>query len=405
MNQNNEHTRAADARERTLASTNVATYIVLGSALLASIACGCDVREARVAGTAVDAQTLKPLSNVTITWNGQSTTTASDGAYAFTMPVGVQALHASRKGAAFSTLVVVAHTKWMEGLPQTYDVLIPAEESESAAAGWTVAFLGADFTDVPEGDFGSGLLTTNRDGGDARFLELTSGFAQLPQWSADGQLLYFADIEAPGHVFRHDVAANTTKPLNCDGFTPSDISMLCVSPDGDTAVVSTSDRTVVLSHLNGECDARAVAREFVPADPPRCSFDQNGNAYVAAKRDPKSPSGREGQLQVLDTRAETATPTAMSWVSDWNLNYARVLPDGRLLVERKSDDDQRETWLLDLAAQTSSQVSDTPAPVDLADEKLYYISDGRALRVRLLDSGREATLVNGAVFATPMPAR
>lgn len=97
-----------------------------------------------------------------------------------------------------------------------------------------------------------------------------------------------------------------------------------------------------------------------------------------------------------------------------NLNYPRVLPDGRLLVERTlverllaehTGDDQRETWLLDLATQTSSQVSDTPAPIDLVDGKLYYISEDRALRVRLLDSGREATLVNGAVFATPMPAR
>lgn len=97
-----------------------------------------------------------------------------------------------------------------------------------------------------------------------------------------------------------------------------------------------------------------------------------------------------------------------------NLNYPRVLPGGRLLVERTlverllvehTEDDQRETSLLDLTTQTSTQVSDTPAPVDLVDGKLYYISEDRALRVRVLDSGREATLVNGAVFATPMPAR
>lgn len=403
MIQNNECGSTATARERVVANDNVASSIVLGTTLLASIACGCDVREARVAGTAVDAQTLKPLANVTITWNGQNTTTASDGAYAFTMPMGVQAVRAARKGVEVSTLVVVAHTKWMEGLPQTEDVLIPAGESDSAASGWTVNLLGADFTDVPEGDFGSGLLTTNRDGGDARFLNVASGLGQLPHWSADGQLLYFADLEAAGHVLRHDVSTNTTRPVTCDGFAPSTIAMLCVSPDGDTAVVSNSDRTVLLRNLNGECSARAVERAFTPVDPPRCSFGPDGKTYVAAKRDSKSPNQRAGQLQVLDAGAGGVTPDAIDWVSDWNVNHPRVLADGRLLVERTRDDDQRETWLLDLATQTSSRVSDTPGPVDLVDGKLYYISEDRSLRVRVLDSGREAVLVNGAVFASPAP--
>src|SRR5688572_4624591 len=90
--------------------------LVASVAVVGLGACGRELPEAPVAGTALDAATLKPLSGVQIRWGDQTTTTGKDGAYTFTMPLGIQELHVSRGDVTFSTLVLVAHTKWQQGL-------------------------------------------------------------------------------------------------------------------------------------------------------------------------------------------------------------------------------------------------------------------------------------------------
>lgn len=131
--------------------------------------CGCELPTARVAGTARNARTLQPLAGVEIEWQGQRVTTNSDGEYAFTMPVGVQELRVSHQEVEFSTIVVVTHTKWKQGLTQEQDVLVPARVSKERW--WSVSFLPADFKAF-EGDVGSGLLVTNADGSPVQFLDL-----------------------------------------------------------------------------------------------------------------------------------------------------------------------------------------------------------------------------------------
>ncbi len=162
--------------------TNILWRYVAVTAWLSSMGCcACELPEAKVAGRAVDAETLEPLADVRIEWNGESKTTGKDGAYTFTMPVGVQELRVSHGDAQFSTLVVVGHSKWKQGLAQVQDVVVRNMVPTSRA--FTLNFLGADFNDV-EQDFASGLLATNVDGGGAAFLKVANHLSQLPQWDA-----------------------------------------------------------------------------------------------------------------------------------------------------------------------------------------------------------------------------
>lgn len=378
--------------------TNILWRCVAVTAWLSSMGCcACELPEAKVAGRAVDAETLEPLADVRIEWNGESKTTGKDGVYTFTMPVGVQELRVSHGDAQFSTLVVVGHSKWKQGLAQVQDVLVRNTVPTSRA--FTLNFLGADFNDV-EQDFASGLLATNVDGGGAAFLKVANHLSQLPQWDAPAKVLYFADLEANGRVFRHDTHEGVTTPVACAGFEPSGVNMLCVAPDGDTALVSTNDQNLVLRHLNGGCTSEPIGDEFVPPTPARCSFDAQGYAYVVTRRASANNLGRGvGELRALDARAPAPSLKPIAWLSDWNVNHPTILPDGQLLLERSSgpgDEQRRETLLVNLQTETFTKLSETEAPVTLVGDRLYFIANERALRVRLLSNGNEATLINAA---------
>src|SRR5690606_6943067 len=178
-------------------------------------------------------------------------------------------------------------------------------------------------------------------------------------------------------------------------------------PDGDTALVSTGKQKLVLRGMNGTCSAHGIGGALVPSTPARCSFDEHGNAFVSARTRDTTHGQLRGQLQVIQTHGADLSPRVVDWVRDWNINYPRVMPDGQLLLERTQQQvasHSLESWLLDLAQHTAVKISDTPAPVYLAERRLYYMAKERALRVRLLESGAEATLVNGAVFAAPGPS-
>lgn len=373
-------------------------FALLIAALWTLAACGWELPKARVAGKARDARTLRPLAGVDIRWQDQRITTNADGTYAFTMPIGVQELRVSHQGVAFSSVVVVAHTKWKQGLQQEQDVLVPARVSKERA--FSVSFLAADFKDF-EKRVGSGVLVTNADGGDAEFLRLDSPPAQLPHWDETGTLLYVADVEAKGRTWRHDTTTNTTSAVMCSGFVPSGVNALCIAPDGDTGLVSTNDQTLILRHLNGACTAHPLPG-FMPAIPARCAFDGAGQVYVVARVAARTATRNQGQLHVIDTRAPTPTPRAVEWLKTWNVNHPVVLADGRLLLERTNAAGELETGVVSLITETFDALSNTGSPVQLKGDRLYYIANERALRVRLLDSGREATLVNGAEFAIPV---
>lgn len=364
--------------------------------------CSCELPESKVAGRALDAETLEPLANVRIEWNGQSRTTGATGEYSFSLPVGIHELRVSHGDARYSTLLVVGHTKWMEGLAQAQDLLV--REKETTTRAFTLNFLGADFNGVAQNP-ASGLLGTNLDGAHGAFLPVTGELLQLPQWDAHASILYSADIEAKGRLYRHDVAKQTTTAVECAGFQPSGVTLFCLSPDGNTALVGTNEQNLVLRNLKGECTSEPIGKPFSPVTPARCAFDEAGQAYVVTRRSDKESARRDaGELKVLDTRAAAPAPQAVAWLSDWDVNYPSILPDGQLLLERSGsagEPDAPETLLVNLQTQSFSTISKTEAPVTLMGDRLYYIARERALRVRLLSSGKEATLVNGAVFATP----
>lgn len=191
--------------------------------------------------------------------------------------------------------------------------------------------------------------------------------------------------------------------MACSGFMPFSVNALCVTPDGDTGLVSNNDRPVLLRHPNGECAAQPLSN-FALVSPAGCAFDDAGHVYVVTRvPGGTGPTTRtHGQLQVIDTRDATPTARAIEWLTSWRVNHPLVLDDGRLLLERTGSDAEVETVVVDLTQQAFTRLSNTGAPVGLVDDRLYYIANDRALRVRLLDSEREATLVNGAVFATPL---